>query len=132
MCSDGCAICRWVIAGVLDHPGASAVEIGRETPIFIGRSRPFSPAGGPGVGGGWSCDGASCSPRGGLECDTQWHRLTGHTVALEITDGGYISIFDVKIATDPPSVLSGSPCGGARGSPKGSSERPDGKLHFDM
>ena len=65
-------------------------------------------------------------------CETRLHRFTGHTAALGITDGGEISIFRPKIATDPPSVLSGSPCGGARGSPKGSSERPDGKLHFGM
>ena len=55
---------------MLDHPGALAVEIGRETPIFIGRSRPFSPAGRPGVGGGWSYGGAFCTSRDELECET--------------------------------------------------------------
>ena len=88
MCSGGGAACRWVIALVMDRPGTLAVEIGRETPIFIGRSRPFWPAGRPGVGDGWSNGGASGALRGGLECDTHWHRLTSHTAALGINDGG--------------------------------------------
>ena len=71
MCSGGGAACRWVIALVMDRPGTLAVEIGRETPIFIGRSRPFSPAGRPGGGGGWSYGGAFCTSRDGLECETQ-------------------------------------------------------------
>ena len=55
---------------------------------FIGRSRPFSPTGGPGVGGGWSTDGCFCALGGGLQCGTHLYRLTSHTVALGINDGG--------------------------------------------
>ena len=66
MCSGMCAVCWWVYALVLDHPGTLGVEIGRETPIYIGRSRPFSLSGDPGVGVGWSTDGLFCASGGGL------------------------------------------------------------------
>ena len=120
MCSGAGAVCWWVFALVLDHPVTLGVETGRETPIFIGRSRPFSLSGALGVGDGWSCGGATCALGDGLQCGTQLHRQTSHREALGIADGGEPSIFSLKIAGDPPSALSGSPCGGARGSPKGS------------
>ena len=87
---------------------------------FIGRSRPFSPSGDPGDGGGWSTDGWFCALGGGLQCGTHLHCLTSHREALGIADGGELSIFSLKIAGDPPSALSGSLCGGARVSPNGS------------
>ena len=105
---------------VLDHPGTLGVETGRETPIYIGRSRPFSLSGDPGVGVGWSTDGLFCASGGGLQRGTHLHRLTSHREALEIDFGGELSIFSLKIAGDPPSTLSGSPCGGARVTPNGS------------
>ena len=70
MCSGGCAVCWWVACHVLDHLVALGVEIGRETPIFIGRSRPFSLSGDPGVGGGWPYDGSFCALGDGLQCGT--------------------------------------------------------------
>ena len=120
MCSGMRAVCWWVYALVLDHPGTLGVEIGRETPIYIGRSRPFSLSGDPGVGVDWSTDGLFCASGDGLQCGTHLHRLTSHWEALGIAFGGELSIFSLKIAGDPPSALSGSPCGGARVSPNGS------------
>ena len=132
MCSGLCASCWWVIALVLDRPGTLGVETGRETPIFIGRSRPFSPSGDPGVGGGRSLNGSFCALGDGLQDGTHLHRATSHREALGIADGGEPSIFSLKIAGDPPSALLGSPCGDARVPPKGSLESPDGQLHFGM
>ena len=71
MCSGAGAVCWWVFALVLDHPVTLGVETGRETPIFIGRSRPFSLSGALGVGDGWSCGGATCALGDGLQCGTQ-------------------------------------------------------------
>ena len=120
-CAVGCVLAvGGSFALVSDRPGTLGVEIGRETPNFIGRSLPFSPAGGPGVGGGWSTDGWFCALGGGLQCGTHLQRLTSHREALGIADGGELSIFSLKIAGDPPSALSGSFCGGARVSPNGS------------
>ena len=120
MCSGMRAVCWWVYALVLDHPGTLRVEIGRETPIYIGRSRPFSLSGDPGVGVDWSTDGLFCALEGELQCGTHLHRLTSHWEALEIAFGGELSTFSLKIAGDPPSELSGSSRGGARVSPNSS------------
>ena len=73
----GCGLLQWqlcyLLVGhlpVLDHLVALGVEIGRETPIFIGRSRPFSLSGDPGVGGGWPYDSSFCALGNGLQCGT--------------------------------------------------------------
>ena len=93
MCSGGRAVCWLVICRALAHPVVSGVEIGRETPVQIGLSRPFSLPGDLGDGGGWSHDGWSCALGDGLECGTLFSTSCGHTMALETVDGGELSIF---------------------------------------
>ena len=120
MCSGMCACRWWVICLGFGPPRDSGGRDWARDADFIGRSRPFSPSGGPGVGGGWSINGWFCALGGGLQCGTHLQRLTSHREALGIADGGELSIFSLKIAGDPPSALSGSFCGGARVSPNGS------------
>ena len=93
MCSGGCAVCWLVICRALAHPVVSGVEIGRETPVQIGPSRPFSLSGDPGDGGGWSHDGWFCASGDGLECGTPFSIPCDHMVALGTVDGGEPSIF---------------------------------------
>ena len=53
-------------------------------------------------------------------------------MALGGADGDELSIFSSEIAGDSPSMLAGSPAGGARVKSNGSFESPNGLLHFDM